>query len=345
VQEALFNLANTYHSQGNEYQACRHWKQALAIDPGYEEAHINLGLALRATGKTEQAIFHYKQAIAANPLSREARCNLGVALASIARGEEALAQYGEALLVDPDYTVAHFNTALLLVEERCGKAWKEEASEHLMAVLRQEPKNVQALKHLGSLYKLQGRVSMAAELYQLAIDVDPGDHEGRLALGKLLLERDKDMTCECHPTTKCCSAIPHFRLAASHSEDRSVFVSLGQFEESAHRYGLALEHYARCLEIHPEDKEMHLRRGVCLRALKKNDEAVASFEAALAVDPTYAEAHLNMSFLYAARGEIGKAKEAIKVAAECDRHMDFGPLLQRPRARKKKNPFARRGGS
>ena len=41
-----------------------------------------------------------------------------------------------------------------------------------------------------------------------------------------------------------------------------------------------------------------------------------------------------------------KAKEAMKVAAECDKQMDFGPLLSRPRVKKKKkNPFARKAAS
>lgn len=49
------------------------------------------------------------------------------------------------------------------------------------------------------------------------------------------------------------------------------------------------------------------------------------------------EARLNMSFLHAAAGELGKAKEELQAAAKHDRAMDFGPMV--PRQKKKMSPF------
>ena len=166
-QEALFNLANTYNALGNDYQACAHWKKAIAVSQeregvGYEEAHINYGLALRAKGKTEQAIYQYRAALEANPQSKEARVNLGVALAGSARQSEALEQYRETLKLDPEYEVAHFNLGLLLAE---AKEWKEAAS-HFRACLDIEPKNGEALKHLGACEKEKGNVALAVEVEQ-----------------------------------------------------------------------------------------------------------------------------------------------------------------------------------
>ena len=50
--------------------------------------------------------------------------------------------------------------------------------------------------------------------------------------------------------------------------------------------------------------------------------AHASFEAALGLDPTYAAAHLNLSFLYASGGDLEKAKMEMALAAKYDKKIN-----------------------
>lgn len=121
--------------KGNDFQATKNWREAIAIDPKYKEAHINLGLSLRAKGdvfrascyfelnwnvcvkgKSRQAIQHYQNALRCDPACKEARVNLGVAFALLNQTEQALEQYQQTLEVDPEYSVAHYNMGLLLLK-------------------------------------------------------------------------------------------------------------------------------------------------------------------------------------------------------------------------------------
>jgi len=118
---------------------------------------------------------------------------------------------------------------------------------------------------------------------------------------------------------------------------RDAYLALGQFEESLGHYSEALSYYSRMLQLQSTDKQILVRQGICLRAVGRDGDALASFQAALAVDPTYAEARLNVSFLLAAKGDLGKAREELQVTARFDRNIDLGPIV--PRVKKKKSPF------
>jgi len=67
-------------NMGRPDKAISHFKQAIALKPGFAEAHCNLGVALAKQGRLDEAIFHFRQAIAIKPDFDEAQRNLGVAL-------------------------------------------------------------------------------------------------------------------------------------------------------------------------------------------------------------------------------------------------------------------------
>ena len=55
----------------------------------------------------------------------------------------------------------------------------------------------------------------------------------------------------------------------------------------------ALASYDRALALKPDYAEAFYNRGNALQELKRTDEAVASYDRALALKPDYAEAHSN----------------------------------------------------
>lgn len=71
--------------------------------------HFVLGRVLEARGELDEAIDHFRQALASEPLFAEAHHNLGVALAKQGRLEEAVAETREALRLKPDLPEARQN--------------------------------------------------------------------------------------------------------------------------------------------------------------------------------------------------------------------------------------------
>jgi len=334
-KEAYFNLGNAYYSKGNDYQASKNWREALNIDPNYVEARINFGLVLRAKGKASQAIQQYQIALKADPLCTEAKVNLGVALTDLEQHDHALEQYKEVLELDPEHHQARFNLGLLLAATGA----LDEAVDNFKICIVADRTNEAPHKQLATIYKDQGKIMASIEEYLKTLDIDPSDMEANLELGLLLLERDKDVRCACHP--RCCSAIPYLKAAASTADDRTACAALGDFEESLHNYAGALEYYDRILANTPVDKDVLLRKGICLRANKQISAALACFESILKIDPAFPEAHVNLSFLYAAMGEMEKAKAAMDLAAkDKSRSCNLGPLVSHPA--RKPNPFRRK---
>ncbi len=96
-------------AQQRHEDAIRHYATALALRPGYAEAHYNIGNALQALGRYDEAIAAYEKAAAIKPDYAEALNNLGNALQALNRHEEAIVRFEQALAVMPDYAEAHNN--------------------------------------------------------------------------------------------------------------------------------------------------------------------------------------------------------------------------------------------
>jgi len=95
-------------------------------------------------------------------------------------------------------------------------------------------------------------------------------------------------------------------------EDRqleSVFLlNRGNVLEKLGRNEEALAAYDKALAIDPNDADAHNNRGVVLETLGRNEEALASFDKALAIDPKYAFAHYNRGNVLE---KLGRDQEAL----------------------------------
>lgn len=92
------------------------YRQAIALDGGFSDAHLNLGRLLHERGETESAEAHYLSAIAAGPDNARAHFNMGVVLEDRSASDEALDAYLESLRIDPNLAVAHYNVSRLREE-------------------------------------------------------------------------------------------------------------------------------------------------------------------------------------------------------------------------------------
>lgn len=72
----------------------------------------------------------------------------------------------------------------------------------------------------------------------------------------------------------------------------------------------ALEEFARAAELHPSDANLVLYQAQLLDRLGRVDEAIAAYEAALAMDSNMGEAHRRIGFLYMDTNRIDEAYEA-----------------------------------
>jgi Flp pilus assembly protein TadD len=127
-------------------EAMEHYERALAIEPGYPEAHYGMGLALVRLGRPAEAVDRYRRALELRPDYADAWATLGAAMAEQRRLDPAASHLRRALELEPDHAMAHNN--------------------------------------LGSVLAMQGDVAAAERHFARAVELDPDDASARANLDR-----------------------------------------------------------------------------------------------------------------------------------------------------------------
>lgn len=280
-------------------------------------------LTWRQAGIYRNEITFFRHIVAENPEARAAHRNLTIALLAADRPEEALETGRRALEQEPDSADDLNNLGLALLRlERF-----DEAAEYFERTRTVDPAYPNAAQNLAETHRKQGRYEAAAEAYRevLAIDADfPLAHAG---LGETLfhLERyDESLTAlqralTLQPNLPMAGTLHRLggrsaqalgrpdaagfyeRALAIAPRDAESLNRLAMLHFGEERYAEALTRYRALLEILPEDAQTHANLGATLFRLGRLDEAIRSFERAVALDPAAERPRTDLERLRAVR--------------------------------------------
>ena len=287
---------------------------------------IALGmLTWRQAGIYRDNVTFYTHILAHNPTARSAQYNLGNALITAQRPEEALAAFRIATAQQPDSVDAHSNTGRALMD--LGRL--DEAAERLRHALEMDPRHKVSLQNLALVRVRQHRPEEALDIYRRLLEIDPrhaGGHSGMGIALHYLGRTDEalqsvDRALALDPTYG--EALVNRELmpqVKAHADAGLARMEQGQFDEAEQhlRYVLqidpayttalqnlallqlrrqqhdeALTLYRRLVEMNPDHAEAHSGLGVALYYLGRVEEALASLDRALSLDPTLEEARTN----------------------------------------------------
>jgi tetratricopeptide (TPR) repeat protein len=182
---AYNNLGYYLNNQGRTTEAMVNYREALKINPAYEDALNNLGYALAGQKRFVEAIPLYEAALRVRPNHVEVHNNLGNALSEIGQIEEAIKHYLVVLKQKPDHADANNNLGIALAMQ--GKL--EEAVPHFLAALRANPKYASAHSNLGNAFAVQHKLDEAIREYREALRLKPEDAQAHNNIGNALLEQ------------------------------------------------------------------------------------------------------------------------------------------------------------
>lgn len=169
-----------------------------------------------------------------------------------------------------------------------------------------------------------GHLDAAIELYQRALDLDPGEPDALNLLGALHLQRG-DLA----------AAVPYSaRAVIVDPRSASAFNNLGLLLKQAGQSAAAASCYQKSIMINIGFADAHTNLGVLLKAEGHVLQAIQHYKAAIDLDPTLGEAYNNLANAYQEIGEIEEAIEAYLRASEqlpdSDTvHYNVGMLLDR----------------
>src|SRR6185503_1602540 len=102
----LTTLARFCHGRGWFSEALTNYLDAIKLNPIDAQLHVGAGQCLSALGRHTEVRRHYAEAVRLAPGLLEARLNLGVALMNLNQDAPALEQFEEVLRRNPTNAVA-----------------------------------------------------------------------------------------------------------------------------------------------------------------------------------------------------------------------------------------------
>jgi len=147
---AAFSRSMKFANAGIWQNGALELEKAVAIDPGFSEAHGNLGVHYMALGRVDEAVREFRRAISLDPATSIHHSNLSYTMLLLRRPAEAEAEAQTALGLDSANFTAHYVLGLLFLRHADERA---KAVHHLVYAARGLP---EAHSVLSQLYHAEG---------------------------------------------------------------------------------------------------------------------------------------------------------------------------------------------
>jgi tetratricopeptide (TPR) repeat protein len=157
------NYGQVLQSKGQLDEAIENIRQAVALNPGWIDAHEKLADVLQEKGLHAEAAAEYELVLRSNP-DKDIRNNFGIALVKIKRYDEAIEQFAMVLTRDPQRVNALNNLFKAGVES--GK--QDKTLDIILALQKKNPDNYLFCEKTGLLYGIMGNLDAAIEQLEKA---------------------------------------------------------------------------------------------------------------------------------------------------------------------------------
>jgi Flp pilus assembly protein TadD, contains TPR repeats len=176
-----------FHQHGKLSKAADCYRQALALDERNATAHNNLGFLLAQQKQWKDALTHLQRAVELVPKNANFLANLGQTLAATGALQDGLDILHKAANLDPANAQVWDNLGRLRLNmgDNAGaeNAWRQ--------ALRNAQFDARIITELATAIALQNRHNEAIQLYQQALDINPGYADAWAQLGvSLFLRQD-----------------------------------------------------------------------------------------------------------------------------------------------------------
>jgi len=162
-------IGNVYYYFGQNKEAIKAYRKAIAAKPRSATYHCNLGGAYRELGDLDKAKKAFEKAVELEPENDYYLNRLGKVLYYIGDYENAIDYHTKAIEKDPRVAVYHANLGLALRD--LGK-WDDAEKAYLKAV-KLEPDNSDYHNGLGVVCYTKGDYEKSIDSYKKAIEIDP----------------------------------------------------------------------------------------------------------------------------------------------------------------------------
>ena len=261
--------------------------------PEQFENWFNLGVACQKLGRLGEAVEAYAEAARLKPDSPSVLLDLGVVHQKLGDLGAAQAAFERALELDPKLSAAMWNLAIVL--EQSGE---RDAAEKLYGGMPEDDAEAaDAGFRLGYLRLLRGNFQGSAEAFAACLKKRPDWPEAQLNAG-IAWWRAGDAAAARAAFEKVLAAKP---------DSTDALRGLAALSLEQEDWAAAFDLHRRLIDAGERGAELFYNTGLICQKRNQAPDAVLYYEKALAEDPQFAEALLNMGH---ALRVIGKEQEA-----------------------------------
>lgn len=303
----------------------------LSLDQAF-----SLALKQHSQGDLKQAREIYNRILDVSPEHYPCLNNLGLLESQGGNPEKAVSFFKKVLEIKEDFPETHNNLGSLL---RVMKK-PQEALSHLQRALELKEDYFDAWSNLARAYTDLRQPSQALDAARKGLEIKADSVLLEMICGQSLMEFGKSRD----------AAVRFRRALALKPGDREIMLSLvkalrsdrdfvgaeetlrrlidnnkaeafeynmlGVILQDQGRQEEAIAAFNQALALEPEQAEPYNNRAVALKRLKRFDEAIQSFERALEINPQYCEALNNQGNLFSSSGDLDSALERYTRAVE-----------------------------
>jgi predicted Zn-dependent protease len=331
----------------NPALAAQQAQEILKIVPGHPLARLVLGSACRISGQTEDALKVLEPLTRDQPHAAPVYLELAIALGEAGRGRDALAALRRAVQLKPDspdaWRLLADHLDALGDAEAADEArarylkWANKdsrlmeaaaalvandlpvADARLRAHLKTHPKDVAALRMLAEVAARLRRYADAQELLAHCLELAPSFDAARHNYAVVLNRQSKSAEALAQVERLL---VKEPRNPGYRNLQAAILAHLGDFAES-------IQVYETVLRDHPQQPKIWMSYGHALKTARRQDDSVAAYRRAIAMEPTLGEAYWSLANLKTFRFAdadivaIRGALERADLSAEDRLHFEF----------------------
>jgi tetratricopeptide (TPR) repeat protein len=281
------------HKSGDLAAAADAYRSIIVRRPDHADALHLLGLVAFAERDFVSAESYLRESLAVDPSDHAARYNLAKTYEVLGRTGDALATYRA---IPPE--AAQYIESLVRMGVVAYGAWQlEEAAQYFEHAIRLSPvPHIAAAVNLGIVYNHLERFEDGVKLLSAVLEAEPHHTEARLALADSFrfLGFTDAAIAECH------------RLLDDDPDDVAALIVIGRVLYDRGAYSEAEIAFARAADLAPERHEPHTNLNVLYHGLGELASALTHGEAAVALAPDDAEAHVNLAMSALMSGDFAR---------------------------------------
>jgi Flp pilus assembly protein TadD len=299
----LLDEAQAALDKNNFEAAIAPLQKFLAEKPEVAFAHFQLAYAYTGLNRTVEARAEYERCIALDPKMAEAQLNLGILLLE-KDPAAAVAPLRRAVELLPSQSRPRL--LLGVAQERSGEL--AGAAESFESASHLSPGDTEALIHLGGVYLQLKKPADAEKKFRMALEVEPKSTPALQGLALSLDAQGKPEAVEAYRS--------YLAAAPQDSTARARFVQLlvanKQFDEALVETGKSENGQAPTLDA------LRLQADILI-GQNKFDEAIAALKRAIALAPRDAQLHGGLGRLYLEKRDFAGAESELKIAVQLDK--------------------------